>query len=100
MLASGGGEEAAAASAAAAIDPLTGGAGGAVLGRTVDWYCGARGDADDVLFGRTGTLEESEGLISGGTGLGVDTGSGLDVSLTAGLLPLDLYNSQKKNLSN
>lgn len=62
--ASGGGDEANADSAAAiccCIDPgdLTGGAGGAVLGLTVDWYCGAEGDADDVLFGRTGTLEES-----------------------------------------
>jgi hypothetical protein len=41
-------------------------------------------------------LEESAGLIKGGTGLGVETGSGLDVSLTAGLLPLALKTKTKR----
>ena len=69
--------------AAAAINSLTGGAGGAVLGRTVDlWYCGAREDAGDVLFGLTDTLKKSEELISGWTGRW-HRGCGLDVSLTA-----------------
>ncbi len=104
ILASGGGEAASADSAAACCceldGDLTGGAGGAVLGRTVDWYCGPRALADDILFGRTGTLEESAGLIKGGTGLGVETGSGLDVSLTAGLLPLELWKQTKKSKGN
>lgn len=46
MLANGGGEAAIADSAAACCckldGDLTGGAGGAVLGRTVDWYCDPR----------------------------------------------------------
>lgn len=70
---------------------LTGGAGGAVFGRTA-CVGGKREEADDVLFGRMGMAEglEDGGLINGGTGLDGDSGSGLDASLITGLLPLDL----------
>ena len=70
---------------------MVGGSGGAVLGLGVG--CGP-GEADDVRLGRRGTplvgatAVRLSALTSGGTGLGVDTGSGLDVSLAGALFDL------------